>query len=72
MLSGGDQLAFERQCCAQMHVLDGDTPCDRLQLLEPVCEDWHPLMCFMTVSNIEYYMHGLGLHKIDLVKNMGV
>lgn len=54
VLSGGDQLTREHQCCAQMHVMDGDTPRDRLQLLEPVCEDWHALMCFMMVSNIEY------------------
>ena len=50
ILSGGDQLTCERQSCARMHLLDGDTPRDRLQLIEPVCEDWHTLMCFMTVS----------------------
>ena len=49
VLSGGDQLTCERQCCAQMHVLDGDTSRDQLQLLEPVSEDWHAIMCFMTV-----------------------
>ena len=38
VLSGGDQLACERQACAQRH-LDSDTP---VQLLE----DWHALMCF--------------------------
>lgn len=49
VLSGGDQLTTERQCCAQRHLMDGDTPRDRLQLLEPVCEDWHCLMCFLKV-----------------------
>ena len=48
-LSGGDQLTCERQCCAQRHMMDADTQRDRLQLLEPVCEDWHALMCFMKV-----------------------
>ena len=35
---------------AQHHVMDGDTPHDRLQLLEPQTEDWHTLMCFLGVS----------------------
>lgn len=50
VLSGGDQLTNERQCCAQRHLMDGDTPKERLQFLEPVCEDWHCLMCFMKVT----------------------
>ncbi len=50
VLSGGDQLTSERQCCAQRHLMDGDTPKDRLQLIEPVCEDWHGLMCFLKVK----------------------
>ena len=44
VLSGGDQLTCERQFCAQRHLMDGDTPRDRLQNVEPVCEDWHALM----------------------------
>ena len=52
ILSGGDQLTCERQYCAQRHLMDGDTPRDRLQLFEPVCEDWHALMCLLTVSII--------------------
>ena len=40
VLSGGDQLTWR-------HVMDGNTPKERLQVLEPVCEDWHALMCFM-------------------------
>ena len=50
VLSGGDQLTCERQAGAQRHVMDVDTQEERLQLLEPVCEDWHALMCFMKVS----------------------
>ena len=49
VLSGGDQLTCERQACAQCHLMDGDTPRDRLQLVEPVTEDWHALMCFLKV-----------------------
>lgn len=47
VLSGGDQLTCERQSCAQRHLMDGDSVEERLQLLEPVCEDWHAMMCFM-------------------------
>ena len=41
VLAGGDQLTCERETGAQRHVIDGDTPHDRLQLLEPQTEDWH-------------------------------
>ena len=51
VLSGGDQLTCERQVCAQHHMMDGNTKRDRLGFLEPVCEDWHCLMCFLGVSN---------------------
>ena len=44
VLSGGDQLTCERQSCAQKHVMDGDVP---IELVEPVTEDWHTLMCFL-------------------------
>ena len=49
VLSGGDQLTCERQSFAQKHVMDGDVPRDRLELVEPVIEDWHTLMCFLKV-----------------------
>lgn len=52
VLSGGDQLIFERQSCAQKHVMDGDTPKDRIELVEPVIEDWHTLMCFLMAINL--------------------
>ena len=48
-LSGGDQLTSERQYCAQRHMMDSDTEKDRLEMLEPVCEDWHVLMNFLKV-----------------------
>ncbi len=54
VLSGGDRLISERQSCARRHMMDGDTPRDRLALLEPVCEDWHALMCFLCVSFLNY------------------
>ena len=37
--SGGDQLTCERQIAAQRHMMDGDTPAERLALLEPQIED---------------------------------
>lgn len=49
VLSGGDQLTCERQFCAQRHLMDGDIPRERLQNLEPVCEDWHALMNLLIV-----------------------
>ena len=52
ILSGGNQLTCERQRCAQRHVMDSDTPSERLELLEPVVEDRHTLMCFLTVSTL--------------------
>ena len=47
--SGGDQLTCERQIAAQRHMMDGDTPAERLALLEPQIEDWHCLLCIVTV-----------------------
>ena len=32
------------------HVMDGDTQEDRLDLLEPVVEDWHTLQSFLGVG----------------------
>lgn len=50
VLSGGDQLTCERQVGAQRHTMDGNTVRERLGLLEPVTEDWHCLVCFLSVS----------------------
>ena len=57
VLSGGDQLTCERQSCAQKHVMDGDVPRDRLELVEPVTEDWHTLMCFLKVRGLLLRLH---------------
>lgn len=58
--SGGDQLTCERQTGSQRHLMDGDTPRDRLQLLEPQCEDWHCLVIMLSVSyftNFDFIHH---------------
>ena len=47
---GGDQLTCERQVGAQRLCHCADTPADRLQLLEPVSEDWHCLVSLLRVS----------------------
>ena len=31
-------------------MMDGNTPEERLQLLEPQAEDWHCLVCFLKVK----------------------
>ena len=54
--SGGDLLTCERQRCAQQHVMDSYTPQERLELLEPVIEDWHTLMCLLEVRVFKVYM----------------
>ena len=59
VLSGGDQLTCERQVGAQRHTMDGDTLADRLGLLEPVTEDWHCLVCLLSVSKTYNYVHAL-------------
>ena len=48
----GDHLTCERQLEAQRHMMDGDTPKDRLELLEPQAEDWPCLVCVLGVSTI--------------------
>ena len=53
VLSGGDQLTWERQVGAQRHTMDGDTVSDRLGLLEPVTEDWHCLVCLLSVNVVK-------------------
>lgn len=63
--SGGDQLTSERQAAAQRHLMDGDTPADRLELLEPQAEDWHCLVCVLTVSS----MHVQHLYQLSCVNS---
>lgn len=48
--SGGDQLTCERQAASQRHMMDSNTPAERLKLLEPQSEDWHTLVCLLGVS----------------------
>ena len=52
VLSGGDQLTVEREVGAQRHMMCGNTRRERLELLEPVAEDWHCLVCFLMVISI--------------------
>ena len=52
VLSGGDLLTCERQQGAQKHMMCGNTPKERLQVLEPVVEDWHCLVSLLGVSFI--------------------
>ena len=47
--SGGDQLTCERQTGSQRHMMCCNTPEERLELLEPQCEDWHCMVCVLTV-----------------------
>ena len=51
ILSGGDHMTCERQVGAQHQLMDGDTPRERLGLLEPQVEDWHALMNYMLVND---------------------
>lgn len=50
VVSGGDYLTCERQRGAQLSTVCGATVSERLALLEPVNEDWHCLLTFLTVS----------------------
>lgn len=50
VLSGGDLLTCERQQGSQRHMMCGDTARERLQVLEPVNEDWHCLVTLLEVS----------------------
>ena len=52
VLSGGDQLTQERQRCSKQHMMDADTPTDRVEHLEPCIEDCHAHQSFLGVSDI--------------------
>ena len=62
LLSGGDLVTCERQIGAQRHTMDGDTVKERLGVLEPVTEDWHCLVCLLTVT-----IHIHGIHMCELL-----
>ena len=49
ILSGGDHVTCERQVGAQRHLMCGNTKRERLELLEPVAEDWHFRLCLLGV-----------------------
>ena len=55
--SGGDQLTCKTQIAAQRHMMDGDTPAERLALLEPPIEDWHCLLYIVTVHLSLQFLH---------------
>lgn len=50
VLSGGDLLTCERQQGSQKHMMCGNTPRERLEILEPVSEDCHCLVTLLEVS----------------------
>ena len=62
VLSGGDHLTCERQIGAQRHMMDGNTQQERLEILEPVVEDWHCQMCILVVSWCPYVIK---VHTVD-------
>ena len=65
VLSGGDLMTCERELGAQKHVMCGNTRKERLGLLEPVVEDWHCLVTFITVSILAVNNLTLHICKIE-------
>ena len=56
-LSMGDLVTKERQESAKRHVICGNTPFLRLEMLVPCVADWHCLLNFLEVSYMHAYMH---------------
>ena len=52
ILSGGDQVTYERQLGSLKHMMCGNTTRERLQVLEPVVEDWHCLVSLLRVCKM--------------------
>lgn len=50
LASGGDHLTCERQVGARKYTMNGNTSEARLDILEPVVEDWHCQLCIIIVS----------------------
>lgn len=48
--AGGDQVTCECQVASQHHMMCGNTPRERLEILEPQCEDWHCMVVILQVS----------------------
>ena len=65
VLSGGDLMTCERELGAQNHVMCENTRKERLGLLEPVVEDWHCLVTFITVSVLAVINLTLHICKIE-------
>ena len=55
-VASGDQLMTERQVGAQHHVMCGNHPEDRLDVLEPQTEDWHCLVVLTVSTMYSSYM----------------
>lgn len=55
--SGGDHLTCERQIGAQRHMMDGNTQSERMDILEPVVEDWHCQLCIIMVCRPIIMIH---------------
>ena len=55
VLSGRDHLTCEQQVGVQRHIMCGNTSRDWLEILEPVVEDWHCLVCLISVSYTGLY-----------------
>ena len=60
--SGGDQLTHEQQAAAKRHIMDGNTPEERLELLEPQTENWHCMVCMLKVSTYTEQITLDGIH----------
>ena len=51
VLLGGDQLMCELQVNCKRHMMDGKTPWDSMDVLEPEMGDWQALLSLFNVSN---------------------
>ena len=65
VLSCGDLMTCEQELGAQKHVMCGNKRKECLGLLEPVFEDWHCLVTFITGSVLAVNNLTLHMCKID-------
>ena len=65
VLCGGDQLTCERQLGAKRHMMCGNTAWDKLDLLQPVVEDWHCLVSLVGVSIIHSFACNIELRRVN-------
>ena len=59
VLSIGNLVTCEREIGFQRHLMDGNTPRERLQLLEPQAADWHFQLCILCISYYQQFCGGL-------------